>query len=87
MRKRKAYLLIELDGDEVSSILPPHLQAILSRPLVDRLTTRDAAPVGTWPGCETEAQRRERRTHERMKRVRKHQADAIARGELNAPEK
>ena len=68
MRRRKAYLLIELDSDETESILPPHLRGLLSRPLIEPITTREGpAPVAHWPGFEgTEEERRARRRQARL---------------------
>ena len=84
MRKRKAYLVIELDNDELS-ILPLHLQGLVQRPLVDPLTTREA-PNEPWPGFETEPQRRAKQTRDRLARVRRQQTAAIERGEIDPPE-
>ena len=39
MKRRKIFLMLELDADEVFS-LPPHLRGLLERPLVDPLQTR-----------------------------------------------
>ena len=86
MRKHKVFLTIEieLDADEVVD-LPPHLKSMLSRPLVEPIQTREAkASPGLW--FPTEQQKRDKRTRERLERVRKQQAKAIERGELEPPE-
>ncbi len=49
LKKRKVYLVIELDADEKSSILPPHLRGLVGRPLVDPLTTRRKPPTKRPP--------------------------------------
>ena len=77
MGKRKAYLVIELDESELAG-LPPHHAAIIHQ---------EPPPVQTrgpwWP---TEEQQRERRTAERFAGIRTQQAEAIKRGDLDAPE-
>ena len=85
MRKRRAYLVVELDPDEIACILPPHLQGIVSRPLVAPVETREA---GTSPGpwFPTEPEKRAKRTREWLERGRAQQAEAIDRGELDPPE-
>ena len=66
MRKRKAYLVLELDADETSNILPPHLRGMLSRPLVEPVQTRTEKPENWFL---TEQQKRERRRQERIRKA------------------
>ena len=82
MKKRKAYLLLELDSDEIVN-LPPHLRGLLSRPLIEPIQERR---VHDKPWCPTEQQKRERRRQERIARLRAEQAEAIKRGDLLPPE-
>jgi hypothetical protein len=64
MKPRKVFLVLELDADEVVS-LPPHLQGLLQRPLVDPIQTREAPPANWFP---TEEQKREKRRQQRKTR-------------------
>lgn len=74
MRKRKVFLMIELDADEVAAI-PPHLRGMLERPLVDPLTTRQT-PAGPWfPTKEQERQKRRKAAAERAKALRDAQGE------------
>lgn len=82
MRKRKVYLVVELDAADLAG-LPAHLAAIVTRPEVQPIQTREA-PHGPW--FPTEEQRREKRTQARLARVHAKQAEAIARGDISSPE-
>ena len=46
-KKRRVFLVVELDSDEIDNVLPPHLQGVVQRPLVDRIQTR-TAPDAVW---------------------------------------
>jgi hypothetical protein len=72
MAKRKVYLMIELDA-EVTSI-PPHLRGLLSRPLVDPLTTRQSADEKAgWMERQTPVALRKKAAEERQARIRAEQ--------------
>jgi hypothetical protein len=55
--KRRVFLLLELDDDEQASVLPPHLQGLVSRPLIEPITTRKQSTA--W--FPTEEEKREQR--------------------------
>jgi hypothetical protein len=79
MKTRKAYLLLELDADEIVS-LPPHLRGLLQRPLIEPLQTRRPPLTKTATDLRAErlAETRWRAAEERKRKIKS--------GELDPPE-
>lgn len=56
-KKRKVFLMIELDADELACI-PPHLRGIVTRPLVVPTQTRGATSESWFQMSDEEKARR-----------------------------